>query len=273
VTKGVKFGIPCIPVIAFIIFFILFYLVTLSLVLFWLSHFTVTIWYWVSFSLLYSIVNYCLILSFNLWTIYFILDFQWILLLLLFYDSPFVSSSSVGLSTGDGYSTKGAVLPVSSLFNWLIYNFMNSIILINGIVLSNSLFIILVLFSKVGYFPFFVILVYIWFCVSYFFLIYDLMNKLFYFGISVCLIHIDNYLNDFDLYLVLLNLVCILFLLQFVISIKHVVIISSFIFLFILVLIEDELFSLCFCLFYCFIAFISLISLLSFLFFSFLFGF
>jgi hypothetical protein len=91
------------------------------------------------------------------------------------------------------------------------------------------------------------------------------MNKLFYFGFSVCLIHIDNYLNDFDFYLVLLNLVCILFMLQFIISIKHVVIISSFIFLFILVLIEDELFSLCFSLFYSFIAFISLISLLSFL--------
>jgi len=196
---------------------------------------------------LYIIVNYSLILSFNLWTIYFILDFQWILLLLLFYDFSFVSSS------------------LSSFLNWLIYNFLNSIILINGIVLSNSLFIIFVLFSKVGFFPFFVILVYIWFCVSYLFLIFDLMNKLFYFGFSVCLIHIDNYLNDFDFYLVLLNLVCILFMLQFIISIKHVVIISSFIFLFILVLIEDELFSLCFSLFYSFIAFISLISLLSFL--------
>jgi len=84
------------------------------------------------------------------------------------------------------------------------------------------------------------------------------MNKLFYFGFCVCLIHVDNYLNDFDFYLVLLNLVCILFMLQFIISIKHVVIISSFIFLFILVLIEDELFSLCFSLFYCFITLISL---------------
>jgi len=231
-------------------------------------------WLWFS---MYIVVNYSLILSFNLWTIYFILDFQWILLLLLFYDSSGLlikqNLSANASAHGERARWADAITKsdsiyvsssLSSILNWLIYNFMNSIVLINGIVLSNSLFIIFVLFSKVGFFPFFVILVYIWYCVSYLFLIYDLMNKLFYFGFCVCLIHIDNYSNDFDFYLVLLNLVCILFMLQFIISIKHVLIISSFIFLFILVLIEDELFSLCFSLFYSFIASISLISLLSF---------
>jgi hypothetical protein len=43
---------------------------------------------------MYIIVNYSLILSFNLRTIYFILDFQCILLLLLFYDFFFVSFSA-----------------------------------------------------------------------------------------------------------------------------------------------------------------------------------
>lgn len=242
--------------------------------------------YFIFIVILYLIVNYSLILSFNLWTIYFILDFQWILLLLFFYDNSFALSSLSSIpqrffgeqsqltkqqsSTALGSfafasSSTTSLSSISSVLNWLIYNFLNSVVLIHGIILSNSLLIIFVFFSKVGFFPFFVILVYIWFCVSYLFLIFDLVNKLFYFGLSVCLIHLDNYLNDFDFYLVMINLVTILFFLQFIISIKHVVVISSFIFLFILVLTEDELFSLCFSLYYCFIALITLITLLSFI--------
>ena len=139
------------------------------------------------------------------------------------------------------------------LLNYLMMNGIISIWLIIGILLSNSLFFILGSLGKVGYFPYYIVLGYQYYSSSYVWMIFDLMNKWAYFGSLIIIIHYYICLLNFGDWFVFKNLLIIIFFIKFILSIKHLILISSLqLFLFILLLLyfEDELYSFLFMLFY-----------------------
>jgi hypothetical protein len=120
------------------------------------------------------------------------------------------------------------------LFNYLILNGWLSILLIIGILLSNSIFLILAIFGKIGYYPFFLLISFLYYCPSYLSIIFDLINKLSYFTSFIMILNISIFISNFDLWLILVNFIISIFFIKFIISIKHTIFISSFI-LFILI--------------------------------------
>lgn len=63
------------------------------------------------------------------------------------------------------------------LLNYLIMNAILSIGLIIGILMSNSLLLIISCFGKVGYYPFFLVVSILFYNSSYLFILFDLINK------------------------------------------------------------------------------------------------
>ncbi len=63
------------------------------------------------------------------------------------------------------------------LLNYLIMNAILSIGLIIGILMSNSLLLIISCFGKVGYYPFFLVVSMLFYNSSYLFILFDLINK------------------------------------------------------------------------------------------------
>ena len=63
------------------------------------------------------------------------------------------------------------------LLNYLIINAILSIGLIIGILMSNSLLLIISCYGKVGYYPFFLVLSMLFYNTSYLFILFDLINK------------------------------------------------------------------------------------------------
>ncbi len=61
--------------------------------------------------------------------------------------------------------------------NYLIINAILSIGLIIGILMSNSLLLIISCYGKVGYYPFFSVLSMLFYNTSYLFILFDLINK------------------------------------------------------------------------------------------------
>jgi len=61
--------------------------------------------------------------------------------------------------------------------NYLIMNAILSIGLIIGILMSNSLLLIISCFGKVGYYPFFLVVSMLFYNSSYLFILFDLINK------------------------------------------------------------------------------------------------
>ena len=61
--------------------------------------------------------------------------------------------------------------------NYLIMNAILSIGLIIGILMSNSLLLIISCYGKVGYYPFFLIVSLLFYNSSYLFILFDLINK------------------------------------------------------------------------------------------------
>jgi len=112
-------------------------------------------YYFVWFLLIYSLVTFSILFTSSLWTLYFGLELQWMLLIIIFI---------IGTSVRRG------------LFNYLIYNGILSIWLILGLLLSNSSFFIWGCFGKIGYFPFFRVVGSLWYCSSYLFLIRSLRS-------------------------------------------------------------------------------------------------
>lgn len=166
-----------------------------------------------------------IIITSSLWSIYFSLELQWMLLSVFF-----IIGSSV----------------YRGLLNYLIINCIISILLINGTVFCNSLFFILGLYGKIGYLPFIIIILFIYNSSSFVFLIIDLINKWTYINILITLFNISIFFIIVDYSLILLNYIVIIFLIKFIISIKHLFIISSFftvIFLMLLIVLKNELFS------------------------------
>ena len=178
---------------------------------------------------LYIFVSFWILFTSSLWTLYFGLELQWMLLTIYII---------IGSSVWRG------------LLNYLMLNGILSIWLIIGILLSNSLFFILGCFGKVGYFPFFLILGYQYYSSSYLWMVFDLINKWAILGSFIFIIHLSM---NFGYWFVLVNFLVIIFFIKFVLSIKHLILISSLqLFLFILcgLYFEDELFSFSGLLFY-----------------------
>ena len=63
------------------------------------------------------------------------------------------------------------------LLNYLIMNAILNIGLIVGILMSNSLLLIISCYGKVGYYPFFLVLSMLFYNTSYRFILLDLINK------------------------------------------------------------------------------------------------
>ena len=163
--------------------------------------------------MLFILLTFTIFLSSSIYIIYYCLELQWMLLLVFFI---------IGTSIYRG------------LLNYLIINGWLSILLIVGILLSNSIFLILAIFGKIGYYPFFLLISFLYYCSSYLFIIFDLINKLSYFTSFIMILNISIFISNFDLWLILVNFIISIFFIKFIISIKHTIFISSFI-LFILI--------------------------------------
>jgi len=156
----------------------------------------------------YLILLLTIFLSSSIYIIYYRLELQWMLPL---------SFSVIGTSINRG------------LFNYIILNGWTSILLVIGILLSNSIFSTLAIFGKIGYYPFFSLISFLYYCSSYLSIIFDLVNKLSYFTSFIMILNINLYICNFDLWLILVNFIISLFFIKFIIPIKHTIFISSFI--------------------------------------------
>ena len=197
-------------------------------------------------SLVIAFLTFTISLSSSIYIIYYCLELQWMLLLIFFI---------IGTSIYRG------------LLNYLILNAWLSILLIIGILLSNSIFLILAIFGKIGYYPFFLLIAFLYYCSSYLFIIFDILNKLSYFTSFILILNICIFISNFDIWLILLNFIISIFFIKFIISIKHTIFISSFI-LFILIyyllFLQDLLYVFTILLFYLLFNFNIIIYLLSF---------
>jgi len=139
---------------------------------------------YLSFS--FILLTFTIFLSSSIYIIYYCLELQWMLLLVFFI---------IGTSIYRG------------LLNYLIINGWLSILLIIGILLSNSIFLILAIFGKIGYYPFFLLISFLYYCSSYLFIIFDLINKLSYFSSFVLILNICIFISNYDLWLILVNFI------------------------------------------------------------------
>ena len=168
--------------------------------------------------MLYERFTFWILFTSSLWTIYFGLELQWMLLTFFF-----IIGSSV----------------CRGLFNYLILNGILSISLILGILLSNYLLFILGCFGKIGYFPFLFVLASLWYCSSYLFLMIDLINKWAYLGSFLVIFHLYILLNSFSYWFTLIHFLILMFFIKLILTIKHLILISSLInYLFIILFME-----------------------------------
>ena len=169
----------------------------------------------------------------SLWTVYFGLELQWMLLTILII---------IGSPVWRGLS------------NYLILNGMISIWLIIGILFSNSLFFLFGCLAKVGYFPFSLLLSYQYYLCGYNWIIFDLLNKISYLNAFVISIHSPtSIIANFGSIFVLVNFMMIMFFVKFVLCIKHVIFISSlqwYLLILCGIYFQDELFSFYFLILY-----------------------
>ena len=126
----------------------------------------IIIWY-VLFFLVLIIITLWILFTVSLWLVYFGLELQWLCLILLYFID---SSVYFGMVC---YLMFGGILSI-----WLV----------TGLLTGNSIFNILIVFGKIGYFPFFCMF-YIYYCASYYWLIADLINK---FGYACCLLVLSS---------------------------------------------------------------------------------
>ncbi len=147
--------------------------------------------------------------------------------------------------------------------NYLIINAILSIGSIIGILMSNSLLLIISCYGKVGYYPFFSVLSMLFYNTSYLFIIFDLINKWAYFSSFTLILNYSIFFRCSEYWLVLINLMIIISFIRLIISIKHIIFISSyllFIFIYLLILLNNYLFSYLFFIFYIYLNNIILIK-------------
>ena len=149
------------------------------------------------------------------------------------------------------------------LLNYLIMNAILSIGSITSLLMSNSLLLIISCYGKVGYYPFFSILSMLFYNTSYLYIIFDLINKWAYFSSFTLILNVSIFFRCSEYILVLINLMIIISSIRLISSIKHIIFISSyllFIFIYLLILLNNYLFSYLFLLFYIYLNNIILIK-------------
>ena len=149
------------------------------------------------------------------------------------------------------------------LLNYLIMNAILSIGSITGLSMSNSLLLIISCYGKVGYYPFFSVLSMLFYNTSYLYIIFDLINKWAYFSSFTLILNVSIFYRCSEYWLVLINLMIIISSIRLISSIKHIIFISSyllFIFIYLLILLNNYLFSYLFLLFYIYLNNIILIK-------------
>jgi len=185
-----------------------------------------------SFFSLYLFILLFLFFTSSLWLFYFGLELQWMLLFLFF-----ILGSSVW----------------RGLLNYWFYNAILNILFSLGLILVNKLFFCFSFFGKLGFYPFFIILVSIISCCSYFFVFVDLMNKFVYFGGALIIWNLLMFYFFNINFILFLYLFLIVFGIKFIPSIKIILLVSSlinFLFIIILISLSDLLFSFIYLSFY-----------------------
>jgi hypothetical protein len=133
---------------------------------------------------------------------------------------------------------------------------MNAIItigLIIGILFVNSLLLIMSCYGKVGYYPFHILFTILFLNSSYLFILLDLINKWAYFSSFIVIINMFIYLRCVEYILILIQLLLIIYFIKIISSIKHIILISSyllFILIYILLLFNNYLFCYLFIMLY-----------------------
>lgn len=132
------------------------------------------------------------------------------------------------------------------MLNYLTINAILSIGLIIGILMCNSLLLIFNCYGKVGYYPFFLYYFILLINSSFFYLLLDLLNKIAYINSFIVILDFNSYSRSSEYVLVLINIFIVFFFIRIINSIKHIILISSyllFIFIYILILINNYLFG------------------------------
>lgn len=132
------------------------------------------------------------------------------------------------------------------MLNYLTINAILSIGLIIGILMCNSLLLIIGCYGKVGYYPFFLYYFILFHNSSFFYLVLNLLNKIAYFSNIIIVLSFNFYSRCSEVVLVLINLFIVIFFIRIINSIKHIILSSSyllFIFIYILILINNYLFG------------------------------
>ena len=183
--------------------------------------------------MLYLSFSYFILFASSLWTLYFGLELQWMFL------SAFII---IGSSLWRG------------LLNYLILNGILSALLILAVLFINLWLFIFGVFSKVGYFPWFLILSYQYYSSSYLWIFFDVINKWAYLGSIIFVLAFSCViLYAFCDWYVLMNFLMIIFLVRLFLSMKHFILISSLqLFLFIIagLFFSDDLLCFVYLLFY-----------------------
>ena len=123
-----------------------------------------------------------------------------------------------------------------------------------AILTNNTMSFLVFCFGKIGYFPFFQLVTLIVYCSSYLFILFDQLVKFSYLFIFsfLFILSIDTII---DFFLSLLNFLVLQVFIKFLFTIKHLVLISSivvFIMIYLLIIIEDMLYSIIYLLCYFF---------------------
>lgn len=139
------------------------------------------------------------------------------------------------------------------LLNYLILNGWLGLLFIISLFFSNSMLLFLTTYGKIGYYPFFLIVSYIYHCSSYKFIIFDLLNKLSYISLFFLSFNFTLIISTFDLWLIIINLLISTFFIKLIISIKHCLFIGTFIqfiLIYFLLVLNDLIFIISFFIFY-----------------------
>ena len=117
---------------------------------------------------------------------------------------------------------------VKGYLNYIIINYIISLLLLVGIIFSNTILLLVGVLGKCYFFPFLFVSLIVVFNTSYFFLIIDLISK---FSLLIVLILVNlNGFSSLGYTLIFFNLLIIVFYIKFIFSIKHLIFISSFMF-------------------------------------------
>ena len=176
--------------------------------------------------------------------VFYTLELQWVLLALFFIVS---------------------IAVFRGLLNYLILNLVISISFVLGIVTCNSLLCIISCYGKVGYYPFFLLLVMLYYNTSNLFILFDLINKWAYISVFELVLNECLFWRCSELWLVLLNLIIVVFFIRLITSIKHIVFISSYLLVmqvYLLLLLNHNLYSMVFLLVYSIVSSLLVVDLL-----------